>query len=213
MVQQYTPYILSPYSNHTVSDIFWIATWKCFLSICQYLFNTFVYVSKLTLYFCILCTMMLLCFINIASSGSYLCSPLPWWWRVIVVTLVSIWCTYFRVMFLTRSGEGREWPLTISKLRSPPSKECFGWSFSPLAKFQNHSFLSIPVILPSTGEWWEPYIFFIETYQPDLVSGQNSSKFFFSMLIWLFQVSDFTCSPESNRSQVKEAGKIPTLFC
>lgn len=158
-VQQYTPYILSPYSNRTVSDSFWIATWECFLSICQYLCNTCVYVSKLTLYFCILCTMMLLCFIhfvNIASFGSYLYSPLPWCWRFLVATLVSIWCTYFRVTFLTRSGEGREWPLTISKLTSPPSEECFGWSFPPIAKFQNYSFLSIPILLPSTGARWEP---------------------------------------------------------
>jgi len=130
--------ILSPYSNHTVSDIFWIATWECFLRICQYLFNTCVYVWKLTLYFCILCTMMLLCFIhfvNIASFGCYLCSPLPWCWRVLVATLVSIWCsgTYFRVMFLTRSGEGQEWPLTISKLASPP--ELFSPVYSSFITF------------------------------------------------------------------------------
>ena len=116
-----------------------------------------------------------------------MCSPLPWCWRVLVATLVSIRCTCFRVKFLTRSGEGREWPLTISKLTSPPSEECFGWSFPPLAKFQNHSFQSIPVLLPSTGECWEPYIFFIETYQPELVLGQNSNKFFFQCWYGFFR--------------------------
>ena len=90
-------------------------------------------------------------------------------------------------MFLTRSGEGQEWPVIISKLTSPPSEECFGWSFPPLAKFQNHSFQSIPVLLPSTGECWEPYIFFIETYQPELVLGQNSSKFFFQCWYGFFR--------------------------
>ena len=100
-----------------------------------------------------------------------------------MATLVSIRCTCFRVMFLTRSGEGREWPLTISKLTSPPSEECFGWSFPPLAKFQNHSFQSIPVLLPSTGEC----SMLIETYQPELVLGQNSSKFFFQCWYGFFR--------------------------
>ena len=162
MVQQYTPYSLH-IQTILFQAFFWTATWECLLSICQYLFNTCVYVSKLTLYFCILCTMMLLCFIhfvNIASFGSYLYSPLPWCWIFLVATLVSIWCTYLRVMFLTRSGEGRDWPLTIWKLTSPPSEECFGWSFPPIAKFQNYSFLSIPILLPSTEAHWEPSIFF-----------------------------------------------------
>ena len=109
MFQQYTPYFFH-IQTILFQAFFWIVTWECFLSICQYLFNTCVSVSKLTLYFCILCTTMLLYFIhfvNMASFGSYLYSPLPWCWRFLVATLASIWCTYFRVMFLTRSGDRR----------------------------------------------------------------------------------------------------------
>lgn len=109
---------------------------------------------KITLYFCILCTMMLLCFIHCEYC-------IIWELSVFSSTLMlNISCGYscFHLMYLLqghvldcRSGEGRDWPLTISKLTSPPSDECFGWSFPPLAKFQNYSFLSIPILLPSTG--------------------------------------------------------------
>ena len=126
--QQYTPYFFH-IQTILFQAFFWIATWECFLSICQYLFNTCVSVSKLTLYFCILCTTMLLYFIhfvNMASFGSYLYSPLPWCYSYLIIL-----SCLFRFYYL--------------QLEHAESR----------------------------------IYFFIETYRPELVLGQNSSKFFF----------------------------------